>query len=67
MNTYMITIEERKSEVFPIEATNIEEALRIASEQYRNKEFVICPDVMTVAISGKAHTGEKWCKEIDYV
>lgn len=50
METYDIVVEERRQEVFQIEAKSLEEALRIAERQYKNKEFIIGPEVSQVVI-----------------
>lgn len=50
MGVYDIVIEEQRQGVFQIEANSLEEALEIAERQYKNKEFIIGPEVSQVVI-----------------
>lgn len=50
MIVYDIIVEEQRQGVFQIEAKSLEEALEIAERQYKNKEFIIGPEVSQVVI-----------------
>ena len=43
MKTFKITIEEHISETFDVKANDIDEAMEIAEEKYKDGEFVLEP------------------------
>ena len=47
---YKVTIEEHVSQTFEVEATDIEEAIKIAEERYNNGEFVLEPGNLTAKL-----------------
>ena len=62
---FKVTIEEHVSETFEIEATDIEEAMEIAEEQYDNGTIVLEPGNLTAKLMmvEDEETGE--CTEWD--
>lgn len=43
---YIVTIEEVVSDDFEIEATNFDEAIKIAEDKYRNTEIILSPGIL---------------------
>lgn len=50
MNKFSVTIEEHISQTFTVQAKNMEDAMEIAEEKYKNGEFVIGPNVPTARL-----------------
>lgn len=47
---YKVTIEEHVSQTFEVEATDIDEAMKIAQAKYNNGEFVLEPGELTAKL-----------------
>lgn len=66
MKTFNITIEERISETFEIEANSLEEAMRIAETEYYNEEFIIGPNVTARLMQGATEDYEEVTEWIEF-
>ena len=62
MKKIKVTIEERISQTFEVEANNIEDAMEIAEEKYYNCEFVLNLEEVSARLM-MADDGEGDCTE----